>query len=161
PFGREQRKLLHLLVRGEQVSLDAVGEELERLARSALALAREPLGDPGGKTCTLDRPYVHHHAGARQGTEPGAPLAHAGQARQRDEEKDVGAGTLAVLRDGLAALDAGLAAGQAQLHDLLSAEERQARERVRELAPVEAPAGLEYLAVGEAARAGRRAHRVR
>src|SRR5262249_54486940 len=68
---------------------------------------------------------------------------------------------LAVLRDRLAALGARLARGKAQLHDLLAAEERQAGERVRELAPVEAPGGLEHLAVGETACARRRAHRVR
>src|SRR6185369_15950545 len=124
-------------VRGEEVALDAIGKELERLARGALALAREALADPRGEARALERPHVHHHPGARQGSEPRARLARAVQARQRHQEKNVGAGALAVLGDGLAALRAGLAAGKAQLDDLLSAEERQARERVRELAPVE------------------------
>jgi hypothetical protein len=36
-------------VRGEQVALDAVGEELEHLARRALLLAREALGIHAGR----------------------------------------------------------------------------------------------------------------
>src|SRR3954447_19909311 len=49
PLRREERQLLPLLVRGKEVSPPTIGEELERLALGALALAPEPLGDPRRK----------------------------------------------------------------------------------------------------------------
>ena len=51
-------------MRGEQVAFDAVGEELERFARRALPLARQPRADPFRQLRALDRLDLDHHAGA-------------------------------------------------------------------------------------------------
>ena len=91
-LGREERQLLHLLVRGEEISLDAIGEELERLARGALPLAREPLGDPRGKARALDRPTSTTTPALDRAPEPGARLAGAVQARQRTRKSMSGLG---------------------------------------------------------------------
>ena len=56
----QQRELLDLLVRGQQVAFDPVGEELQRAlaflaGHHALALLRQPLRDPLRQRCALDR----------------------------------------------------------------------------------------------------------
>ena len=67
----QQRQLLHLLVRGQQVAFDAVGKEGQRALAGlavlhALALARQALRDPGRQRLALHRLDAHRHAGARR-----------------------------------------------------------------------------------------------
>ena len=62
PSGSSRRQLLHLLLGGEQVAFDAVGEPLERLHRGALLLPREALGEPVGQLVARDRLRLDHDA---------------------------------------------------------------------------------------------------
>ena len=81
PVGQQQRQLLDLLLRGEQVALDAVGEPLERLHRGALLLAREALGEPVGQLVAGDGLRLDHHAGAVERVEPLRSSSAASRAR--------------------------------------------------------------------------------
>ncbi len=73
----EQRELLQLLVRSQQVAFDAVGEEGQCLrplvaVGDALALRGQPLGEPGRQFAALDGFDPQHHAGAVERAEPAA-----------------------------------------------------------------------------------------
>ena len=91
-FRQEQRELLDLLPRGEQVAFAGVGEERERLARRALLLAREAVGDPARQLVAVDRIDRDGDARVLERGEPGRRLRGAIDARQRDERDVVGVG---------------------------------------------------------------------
>ena len=158
---REERELLQLLVRGEEISFHARGEKFEHFAARALLLARQALRDPCRQPGPIDRPDVDHRADARERVEPRRALARAVEPRQRNEEELVRGRALAIGADRGGALRAGLAARQPQLDDLLRREKREAAHRVGELAPVVAAPGLEHFALGVAGAARGGAHRVR
>jgi hypothetical protein len=87
-------------------------------------------------------------------------LPGAVQPRQRNQRQRVAAGLRAVFGDRLGARRAGLAGRDPQVDDLLLAEQRQARARMQQLAPVEAALGEEHLALSVPGLARRRANRV-
>src|SRR2546423_7269725 len=133
---------------------------LEHLARGALLLARKPLGVPCRKARPVHLPDVDNDADARKRGEPRRALRCAINSGQADEEDVVRARPLEIRGDCLATVAARLAARKPKLDDFLAAEERKARRRVRELAPVEAAPRFEHLTVGKATPARRGAHRV-
>ena len=146
----EQRELLDLLVRREQVALDAIGEEGERaLALGAggdvLALRRQALGDPRRQRLPLDRIDAHRDAGAVERGEPGARLLRAVEPRQLHQRDDVAAAAcdrdLAVALQRLRAVLAGLARRNADLDQLAVGEQAQRLRRAEQAAPVEVRAG--------------------
>ena len=51
----QQRELVDLLARGEQVAFAALREERERVARNALLVSRQPFGEPRRQRSALDR----------------------------------------------------------------------------------------------------------
>src|SRR5882672_6530205 len=146
---QEQRELLDLLVRGEEVALDAVGEEAQGLGLRALLLARQARADPLGEPRPVDREDVDNHPPRLERLEPRRRLPRAIEARQHHHGEGVRRQVLAVRFDGLRALGPRLARGDPQLDQLALAEERHARRVRRELAPVEAALGGERHALGK------------
>ena len=67
---QQQCELLDFLACGEQVAFAALGQERERLAAPALAVAGQPRGDPHGKGGAVDRRHCDRHAGAGERAEP-------------------------------------------------------------------------------------------
>ena len=154
----QQAELDDFLVRGEQVAFDAIGEEgqgaLAGLTRlDLLALGGQALGDPQWQLAALDRVAAQGQARAIEGGEPGAVLLRLVQARQGDQREQavVALGGLAVLLQGLRALLAGLARGDADLDDLLVTEQGHFAGRTQQARPVKVRTtdGV-HLAFGEA-----------
>ena len=91
----QQGELLQLLMRSQQIALDAVGEEGERplpvLARShALPLRRKALGDPARQRGALHWVDLHRDARAFQRREPGRRFRLPVQPRQQHQRQHVG-----------------------------------------------------------------------
>jgi hypothetical protein len=132
----EERELLDLLVRGEEIPLDAVGDERERGFARALLLARKARADPQRELLPVDREDVDHHPGRGERTEPGRVLPCPIEARERDEREGVLRQPGAVRADRLGAVGARLAGGNAQLDDPPRREEGERCGARREPAPV-------------------------
>ena len=150
-------------MRREQIALDAVGEEGERLlpvlARGdVLALRREPGRDPLRQRLALDRVDSHRHAGAVERGEPGARLLRAVEPRQLHQRDHVataaGDRRLAIALQRLGAVLAGLARRDPDLDQLAVGEQAQRLCRAEQAAPVEVRAGdgvhLAFAAAGGA-----------
>ena len=157
PGGKQQCELLDFLPGGEEVAFDALGEPFERLDRGALLLAREALGEPVGKLVARHRLRFDHDAGALQRFEPFRLELLPIELGQDHEAHRVVGKLRAPRLDRARALGAGLAGGNAQLHEAPGREERQVGRAGGELSPVDAGLGEEDLALGAAglARASR------
>src|SRR5258706_6538459 len=124
-LGQEERELLDLLLRREEVALDAIGEPLEGLDGCALALAREAFGEPVGKLVARDRLRLHRDTGALQSGEP-PRLDLLPVALRRDHEAErVRGGRRAPGREARAALGARLARGEPKATQALRASAGQ------------------------------------
>ena len=144
----QQRELLDFLVRGEQVAFDAVGEELQRAlaflaALHALALLRQPLGDPlrqrgalDGSTCRL----TPLPSSAENQAPLRVALSSRGSMHQRERAVVARRGLGDLLQRGAAVL-ARLARGDADLDDLLVGEQAERAAGREHGAPVEMRAG--------------------
>ncbi len=162
----QQGQLLQLLVRGQQIALHTVGKEGQRLLAGlaglhALALCLQALGDPLRQLVALHRVDPHGDAGAVQRTKPGALLLLAVQPRQVDDGQQALALALrkwlAILLQRHRAFFAGLARRDADLDQLLVAEQAHGLRRTQHAAPVEMRAtDGEHLAVAVAVGTGRR-----
>jgi hypothetical protein len=102
----QQRELLHFLVGRQQVALDAVGEERQRLLpagafRDTLALRRQPPGDPARQRAAFHGLHAHHDARAVERIEPGALELLAVQLGQLHDGENVVAQRLAVALQGV------------------------------------------------------------
>ena len=145
----QQRELLDLLVRGQQVALDAVGEELQRaLAFLAAAATRCP--------CCASRCAIHCGSACRStgstwigdavAVERGEPGAVLVMASSRGSSTSVSVLSLPCALCGellqrRAAFLARLARRDADLDDLLVGEQAQRAAGGQHLAPVEVRAG--------------------
>jgi hypothetical protein len=139
----KQSELLDLLVRGEQIALDAVGDELERFGAGPVLVAREPLSDPLRQPRAIDCIDFDEHPGAFQRGDPAGFLRAAIETRQRDEREHALAGGFRVRFERGRAGGAGFAGRQADLDDLPVREERHPLRSGGELRPVEAGIGLQ------------------
>jgi hypothetical protein len=98
----QQRELLDLLVRGQQVAFDAIGEELQRAlafvaGHHALALQAQALGDPLRQRVALDRLHLDG-APLFSSAANHAPTLGLVQPRQQDQrERAVVAGGLSAI----------------------------------------------------------------
>ena len=139
----QQRQLLQLLVRGEQVAFDAVGKERQRALAflavgDALALRGQALGDPRRQLAALDRLDPQHHAGASSALNQ--PLFCCWKSSlgsctsvSTSSEPD----RLAVALQRLRAFLAGLARRNAQLDQLPLGKQAHRLRRADQRAPVE------------------------
>ncbi len=157
-------------MRGQQVALDLVGDELQRAAARfarfhALVLQRQPLADPGRQPAAIDVVDLDRDAGALERLEPGGFRRGEVQPRQRDQHHQIGRGLRArQLRrhraQRLAAFLAWLAGRNAQLDDLAVAEQRHRLLRLQQLAPLEAALGHQHVSLAVAGLARRLAQTV-
>ena len=160
PAGDEQRELVDLLRRGQQVALDAVGEPLHRLAVGAHAAAAQAAFDPAGKLVRLHRPGHHDVPDARDRLAPLAAVLAAPFAAG-DQQRGVAGRLRAVVRDDFGPLLAGLGRRQAQFDQASRREQARRAEAGVERVPVEVPAvGVEHLALREPLRTRLRTHRI-
>ncbi|KAF1858399.1 hypothetical protein Lal_00014910 [Lupinus albus] len=157
----QQGELLDFLVRRQQIALDAVGDEVEALAVRALVLGRETHADPPRqlrafhvRDLDVDRGLLQRRHPRRLGRLPV-------QLRQGDQGQVVGVQVLRVVLQGGAAVLARLAAGDAQLDQLLVAEQRHGLVGGQQLAPFEVALDREHVALGIPLRARRAADLVR
>ena len=86
----QQRQLLNLLVRRQQIAFHAVGKKGQRALslfsrHHALALGVEALGNPLRQCAALDRIDLHADAVAVQGAKPRAGFGGFVQARQQHQ----------------------------------------------------------------------------
>ncbi len=165
----QQSELLDFLVRGQQVALHAIGNELQRatagLARfHPLLLASQTLTDPAGQLGTVHRIDLDRHARPFQRREPRRFGGGKVQPRQRDQRDSVGGRPRRCARgqrpQRLAAVLAGLAGRNAQFDDLAVTEQRHRLLRLRHARPRETALDRHHVALGKALCARRLAQRI-
>jgi hypothetical protein len=144
----QQRELLDLLVRRQQIALDPVGEKLQRAlallaGHDPLALLLQALGDPLRQGAALDRLDLQRDADAVQRREPGPDPGHLVQARQQHQRQRriVALGRGGQLLQRRSAFLAGLARRNADFDDLFVGEQTQTAAGGQHLAPIEVRAG--------------------
>jgi hypothetical protein len=121
----EQAELEDLLVGGEEVALDVIGDEGEGVGRRPLLLAGQALGDPVGQAVALGGVEFDGDAGLDEGGEPADLARRPVDLGQGDEGDDAVVEVAGVALQGFAAVAAGLAVGDAQVDQLAGAEQRQ------------------------------------
>ena len=142
-------------MRGEQVALDALGDETQRVSTGLLLLAAQAAGDPRRKFGEIRRDQFDGDAGVGQRFQPGGLLLGPVETGQGDEQKCVGRRAGAVVLNGLSALAARLAGRDAQVDQLAAAEQRHVAGGEMQFVPVEAGNRRQHLALVETLPPGR------
>ena len=147
-FRIKQRKLLHLLVRSQQVAFHAIGEELQRaltfLARcDPLPLSLQPLRDPLRQRGALHRIDLNAHAGVLQRAEPRRVARGLVEPGQHEQQQGgfVADRTVRQLLDGRGAILSGFTGRHADFNQLPLGEQAHRSSAGQYLAPVEMGAG--------------------
>ena len=162
----QQRQLGDLLMGRQQIALDPVGEEGQRLLAGlavldAQAVLRQALRDPDRQRAALDRIDPHRQPGAVERAEPGAAELGAVQARQQHQRDVVVADLLDIALQRLGAVLARLAGGNADLDQPALGEQAQRAGIAQQAGPVEMTAGDGmHRALAAAGRTRGGAHRV-
>ena len=152
----EQRQLLQLLVRGQQVAFDPVGKEGQcglalRVVVHPLALRGQTLSQPGGQGAALDRIDLQADAVGIERAEPGGLLLLPVQPGQVDDGQHVVAALLGIALQRLAAILARLAVGDADLDQLAIGEQAHRLLRAQQRRPIGMRATeVKHLALGVA-----------
>jgi hypothetical protein len=144
---KEQRELLHLLVGREEIALDAVGDEIERVPVGFLALRLEPSREPVGQRLAAHRFRLDHGAGAVERLEPACFLRAPFEAGKMDYRYGVGRRGRAVSLERGGAVDARLAGRNTDLQYAASGEQRLRPAYEGELGPFEGGLGGQHLAL--------------
>ena len=152
----QQLQFLKFLYGRQQVALHPVAQQLQGIVIDVHAGRRHPLPQPARQVAAVHRPYLYGGPSLVQGLVPLAVGRGFVDPAGHHQQHVVGACQFQVFAQGLAALRAGLAAGQAQLHQLALGEQGHAGGVVQDFSPVEVLAvGLDDLAHRAAAGAGR------
>src|SRR5258706_4015568 len=144
---QQEVQLLDLLLGGEEIALDAIGQPFERLDRGALLLAREALRQPVGKLVARDRFRLDHGAAALECREPLRLEVLPVELGKHHKADGVSSKTRAPRLDRARALGAGLPRRDAKLHEALRGEEREGGARGEKAVPIHARLGEEHLAL--------------
>ena len=157
---RQQRQLVDLLARGEQVAFDALGQQRHRVGAGLESRGAQALADPARQFVAPERPGPDRGAGLVQGAEPRGFFHVAVELAAEHQHHVVGCRLRRELAQHRAALGAQLGAGEAHLDQLAVAEQRQTAALRAEAAPVEAGVHVEHLPLPDAAVAAGRTQRV-
>ena len=151
----QQLELFHFLYRGQQVALDALRQQLHRVAIDPHAGSSDPLLQPARQFAGIHRPQLNRGPGLVKRLVPLAVDGLLVDLAGDDQQHIVGGGDFEVLEQGLAALGAGFAAGQADLQQAAVGEQRQVAGALQYHLPVEVlAASLDHLALVAAGGAG-------
>jgi len=156
----EQAQLLDFLVGGEEIALDVGGDEVEGLARRRLVLALQTCGDPGRQLRDARCGALDGDASLGELDEPGGLLRLPVELGQRDQGDGARGQAGAVAAQRLAAVAARLARGDAQVDQLVAAEQREVAGGHEQVVPLEALGHHQHLALCVAMVPGRGADRV-
>jgi hypothetical protein len=150
PARVQQAQLADLLNRRQQVALDPLRQQFERIGGDFESGPAEALAQELRHLPRFDRPDLHHHALLVDGLMPAAPGRLGVEAWRGDQQGVIaGGGSQTLLQHGGASL--WQLVGQAQLQQPAAGEQRQALRADQQPRPVEARFGEMDLALVAAA----------
>ena len=158
---QQQRELLDLLVRRQQIAFDALCEQRRGGGIGLQLVTPEPLTNPRGQPRQIDRPDLHQHAALLDRAHPTRALRAAVELAGDDQHQIVGRRLLRKLDDGIRALLARRRIRHANLDDLALGEQRHRPTVGEQPVPIEAALDDVQLALGETLLARGGANRVR
>jgi hypothetical protein len=125
-------------MRGHQIALDTIDQELNDVFVSLLVLLRQAPCEPLAQTLAFDRSRVHRYASLFQRCKPFRCLRLSIQGGQRDQDQRISIERGGQLLQAVTAILSGLPVGDAQIEDLSGRKKGKTAAGHGQFAPVEA-----------------------
>ncbi|MNN27861.1 hypothetical protein D3C81_1414110 [compost metagenome] len=145
---------------GQQIAFDPIRDEVQAFAIRALALRCQAYAEPGRQLRAFNQRDIDIHGGLLQAGDPGRFLRGPVELGQRNKRDIIWAQRRRIILQRLAAILARLAGRNAQLYQLLVAEQRLRLIGGQQFAPFETAVNHQDFAFGIRLRARRLAYLV-